>query len=190
MKKKENAFLNRVMFFIILFCTNVSMYGQMYTTPYRDSIINSSMELLFLRHRDVWDTVEKIRRVRKKYTFDILSLPYGYIYKMPDNLKYNKDIEFVNSSSKEMIKRYKRSREGVPTIIFNWYIDEKGRIIISYSYKYIYIRKKMKYEIASCTFLFIYRYSNSSRRWILEEIKPKGDYFFQNYMNQTNDNIN
>ena len=187
--KLENAtrhfFLQQLScFFFLLFVANTSVIGQKY---YRDSLISISIDKYLSREREYL----KYRSNKEKITFDVLSLPETYLYSFPDSLyyKYQDIVEWVNSQNPTMIKRYKRSKRGVPTIDLDWYIDNEGQLRISLGMKYISIKNKMQ-EIercGECGASFFYKFSESTKQWELVDAEPAEDFMFPQYPDSIQD---
>ena len=170
--------------FFLLFVANTSVIGQNY---YRDSLISISIDKYLSRERKFL----KYRSNKEKITFDVLSLPETYLYSFPDSLyyKYQDIVEWVNSQHPTMIKRYKRSKRGVPTIDLDWNIDNEGRLRISLGMKYVSIKNKMQEIVrcGECGASFFYKFSESTKQWELVDANPAEDFMFPQYPDSIQD---
>lgn len=184
--KCNTAFLHTaiVVFFFLLFVANTSAIGQNY---YRDSLISISIDKYLSRERKFL----KYGSNKEKNTFDVLSLPETYLYSFPDSLyyKYQDIVEWVNSQNPTMIKRYKRSKRGVPTIDLDWNIDNEGRLRISLGMKYVSIKNKMQEIVrcGECGASFFYKFSESTKQWELVDAEPAEDFMFSQYPDSIQD---
>lgn len=188
-ERHNTAFLYTasVVLIVLMFVANTGVIGQERKKYYRDSLISISIDKYLSRERKY----QKYRSKKEKITFDVSSLPETYLYDFPDSLyyKYQDIVEWVNSQNPTMIKRYKRSKRGVPTIDFGWNIDGDGRLRISFGQKYISIKKKML-EITrcgECGASFFYKFSKNTKQWELVDAEPAEDFMFPDYPDSIQD---
>lgn len=160
MKKCLEKKIVLTLFFIAANCI-VQGQDMRSEVSYRNSIIDSSIEHFFYDFRKY---TTKGLFDRKTY-FDLSTFPtFTSINDSIFNI-YKTDFQWVYSI--KQIVRENKDNKSLPTFIFSWDVDEKGRLKILYKLYYVSydIEEDMVVYAYSDAFIYYYKYNNDLNKW-------------------------
>ena len=139
---------------LIITCRVTPLHGQ---SEVRDSLIDESLRDFFSEHVDLMHGISS-------YMLAAHTFPYDY-----DLSVWNKEgnIGIANFYDTKTLRRYKRTKRGIPTICLKWEIDQYGFMIFKVALYYIIVRREtIDYALSdACT--YYYKYSYADNRWLL-----------------------
>ena len=137
---------------LILFFGVLPLRGQ---NVVRDSLIDESMKEFFSNHED-------IMTLYGDCMIDKNTFPYDYDLSKWTS-EYNIRIVYLNNN--KILKRYKKTKKGIPTICFNWKMNQDGSVSIYIALYHVMIkRNKIHYAFVEVC-VYCYKYSNSKMQW-------------------------
>ena len=130
----------------------------------RDSLIDESLKDFFEWH-------EGLINKSDNFMIDVQTFPSNYqLSKWVDK----STIEIADFNNKKIIKRYKRSKLGIPTIRFKWTMNQDGSLTYNIGLYYVKIKRRIVEFALAEVCVYCYKYSNSEKKWVMVSKRCSG----------------
>ena len=144
-----------IVLLLIINLGSTPLFGQ---NVIRDSLIDESLKDFFSLHEQIIKNLDG----PEVYMIDIHTFPNDY-----DISKWiaEKKIGIAIFDNKKILKRYKKTTNGIPTICFKWKMNQDGSLSFNIALFYVKIQGNVINYALSEVCVYCYKYSVSKERW-------------------------
>ena len=146
------------LYFVLILIINLGgapLFGQ---NAIRDSLIDESLKDFFSFHEQILKNLNG----SEEYMIDMHTFPNDY-----DISKWTAErkIGIADFDNKKILKRYKKTTNGIPTICFKWKINQDGSLSFYIALYYVKIKRNIINYALSEVCVYCYKYSDLEKGW-------------------------